>query len=172
MYEGDRFDLAVRNFSMTSPSGMALLEPSHPHEQVIHLLEGEFSLTIAGKSNVIKAGSVAVVHQTLGTLGRPSPHAVPWMSSTRCVKIIFRTACGWFCKTPKAFKGGVVGPEPEVTFDAILFEALSSPSFAQGCHNDHGGNQNQPPSSSPMIAAVPLEASAAVNRQNRVARFS
>ena len=46
---------------MTSPSGMALLEPSHPHEQVIHLLEGEFSLTIAGKSNVIKAGSVAVV---------------------------------------------------------------------------------------------------------------
>jgi len=40
----------------------------------------------------------------------------------------------------------------EVNFKAILFSALSSPSFAQGSHNDHGGNQNQPPSASPMIA--------------------
>ena len=42
-------------------AGASLPEHAHPHEQVIHLLEGEFSLTIAGKSNVIKAGSVAVV---------------------------------------------------------------------------------------------------------------
>jgi hypothetical protein len=60
----------------------------------------------------------------------------------------------------------------EVTFKAILFAAVSTPSAAQGCHNDHGGSQNQPPSASPMIAAVPLAASAAVNRQTRAARSS
>jgi hypothetical protein len=27
MYAADRFDLAPRNFTMTSPSGMAVLEP-------------------------------------------------------------------------------------------------------------------------------------------------
>jgi hypothetical protein len=53
----------------------------------------------------------------------------------------------------------------EVNFKAIRFSALSRPSFAQGSHNDHGGNRNQPPSASPMIAAVPFAASAAVNRQ-------
>jgi len=42
-------------------AGASLPEHAHPHEQVIHLLEGEFILTIAGKSNVIKTGSVAVV---------------------------------------------------------------------------------------------------------------
>ena len=48
----------------------------------------------------------------------------------------------------------------EVTFKAIPFSALLfstlklSPSVAQGCHNDHGGSRNQPPSASPMIVAV------------------
>ena len=42
-------------------AGASLPEHAHPHEQVGYLLEGEFILTIAGKSNVIKTGSVAVV---------------------------------------------------------------------------------------------------------------
>ena len=42
-------------------AGASLPEHAHPHEQVSQLLEGEFILTIAGKSNVIKTGSVAVV---------------------------------------------------------------------------------------------------------------
>ena len=57
-----------------------------------------------------------------------------------------------------------------VTTKAIFFAALSSPSLAQGSHNDHGGNQNQPPSISPIIDAVPLAASAAVNRQMSAVR--
>ena len=42
-------------------AGASLPEHANPHEQVSHLLEGELILTIAGKSNVIKTGSVAVV---------------------------------------------------------------------------------------------------------------
>jgi hypothetical protein len=60
----------------------------------------------------------------------------------------------------------------ELTIEAIRFSALSSPHVAQASHIDHGGNQNQPPSASPMIAAVPLSASAAVNRQIRAALSS
>ncbi len=57
-------------------------------------------------------------------------------------------------------------------FKAILFAALSSPCVAQGCHNGHGGSQNQPPAASPMIAAVPWAAMAAVKRQMSDARSS
>ena len=42
-------------------AGASLPEHAHSHEQVGHLLEGEFILTIAGESNVMKTGSVAVV---------------------------------------------------------------------------------------------------------------
>ena len=42
-------------------AGASLPEHAHPHEQVSQLLEGEFILTIAGESNVMKTGSVAVV---------------------------------------------------------------------------------------------------------------
>jgi len=59
-----------------------------------------------------------------------------------------------------------------LVFKAILFAALSSPCVAQGCHNGHGGSQNQPPAASPMIAAVPWAAMAAVKRQMSDARSS
>jgi quercetin dioxygenase-like cupin family protein len=42
-------------------AGASLPEHAHPHEQVGHLLEGEFSLTIAGVAYVMKTGSVAVI---------------------------------------------------------------------------------------------------------------
>jgi hypothetical protein len=86
-------------------AGASLPEHAHPHEQVVHLLEGELSLTVAGINKVMKQAASRLFHQTLGTLGRPSPYAMFWMSSTRCVKTIFRTACRWFFKTPKAFEG-------------------------------------------------------------------
>lgn len=59
--------------------------------------------------------------------------------------------------------------ERTVTLRAFLFAAFSSPCLAQDCHSDPGGNQNQPPLTSPTIAAVPLEASAAVNKHIRAA---
>ena len=49
---------------------------------------------------------------------------------------------------------------------------FQGPGVAQGSHNDHGGSQNHPPSAFRMIAAVPLSANAAVNRQISAARNS
>ena len=35
--------------------------PGHPHEQVIHLLDGEFELTVNGETRRMTTGNVAVV---------------------------------------------------------------------------------------------------------------
>ena len=42
-------------------AGAVLPEHSHPHEQVSNLLEGEFEMTIDGRTERLQAGSVAVV---------------------------------------------------------------------------------------------------------------
>jgi len=41
--------------------GASLPQHSHPHEQVTTLIEGEFELTIAGETRLLKPGMVAVV---------------------------------------------------------------------------------------------------------------
>jgi len=41
--------------------GASFAEHDHPHEQVIHLLSGEFEVTIDGETRVMRAGEVAVV---------------------------------------------------------------------------------------------------------------
>jgi len=42
-------------------AGAVLPEHSHPHEQVAHVIDGQFELTIDGESQVLKAGSVGVI---------------------------------------------------------------------------------------------------------------
>ena len=42
-------------------AGAALGEHSHPHEQVAHVLEGEFELTVAGEPIRFSAGTVIVI---------------------------------------------------------------------------------------------------------------
>jgi quercetin dioxygenase-like cupin family protein len=42
-------------------AGASFAEHDHPHEQVIHLLEGDFEVTVDGESRVMRAGEVAVV---------------------------------------------------------------------------------------------------------------
>jgi quercetin dioxygenase-like cupin family protein len=42
-------------------AGASFAEHDHPHEQVIHLLEGDFEVTIDGETRVMRAGEVAVV---------------------------------------------------------------------------------------------------------------
>jgi quercetin dioxygenase-like cupin family protein len=42
-------------------AGASFTEHDHPHEQVIHLLEGDFEVTVDGESRVMHAGDVAVV---------------------------------------------------------------------------------------------------------------
>lgn len=42
-------------------AGASFAEHDHPHEQVIHLLEGEFEVTIDGETRRLRGGDVAVV---------------------------------------------------------------------------------------------------------------
>jgi unsaturated pyranuronate lyase len=42
-------------------AGGKLPEHSHPHEQVVHQLEGELELTIEGVTTVLRPGTVAVI---------------------------------------------------------------------------------------------------------------
>jgi quercetin dioxygenase-like cupin family protein len=41
--------------------GASFAEHDHPHEQVIHLLEGDFEVTVDGETRVLRAGDVAIV---------------------------------------------------------------------------------------------------------------
>ena len=47
-------------------AGNELPEHSHPHEQIAHVIEGEFKFTLDGEAAVMKAGDLVVV----------PPHAV------------------------------------------------------------------------------------------------
>ena len=51
-------------------AGASLPEHAHPHEQVVYLLEGELSLTVAGINKVMKTGSVAVVPSNARHFGK------------------------------------------------------------------------------------------------------
>jgi quercetin dioxygenase-like cupin family protein len=42
-------------------AGAALPEHAHPHEQVAVVMEGEFELTVAGETQVIRPGVTAIV---------------------------------------------------------------------------------------------------------------
>ena len=45
----------------TIKSGSALPAHSHPHEQVVNMIEGEFELTIAGETRRLGPGSVVII---------------------------------------------------------------------------------------------------------------
>ncbi len=45
----------------TVDAGSPLPEHAHPHEQVTHLLEGRFQLTIGTATSVLEVGSVATI---------------------------------------------------------------------------------------------------------------
>jgi len=42
-------------------TGAALPEHAHPHEQVTTLLEGEFEITVAGETRLLKPGMAAII---------------------------------------------------------------------------------------------------------------
>jgi quercetin dioxygenase-like cupin family protein len=42
-------------------AGASFAEHDHPHEQVIHLLEGDFEVTVDGETRLLRAGDVAIV---------------------------------------------------------------------------------------------------------------
>jgi quercetin dioxygenase-like cupin family protein len=42
-------------------AGARAPEHSHPHEQILSLIEGEFELTVLGETELIRAGAVVVI---------------------------------------------------------------------------------------------------------------
>lgn len=42
-------------------AGSILPQHSHPHEQVTHVLEGQLEITIAGETDIVEPGKVAVI---------------------------------------------------------------------------------------------------------------
>ncbi len=50
--------------------GAALPEHSHPHEQIANVLEGKFELSIAGESQILVPGQVAVIPGDVAHSGR------------------------------------------------------------------------------------------------------
>lgn len=51
-------------------AGAVLPEHSHPHEQVVHMLEGELEVTIDGATTVLRAGDVGVIPSNAVHSGR------------------------------------------------------------------------------------------------------
>lgn len=47
-----------------------LQEHSHPHEQVANVIQGEFELTIEGKTKVLKSGEIAIIPENAVHSGR------------------------------------------------------------------------------------------------------
>lgn len=56
----------IRSASMTFvywdvPAGTVLPEHSHPHEQVAHMLEGQFEIVVDGITQILRPGSVSTI---------------------------------------------------------------------------------------------------------------
>jgi len=70
-FRGRFFHSATMTFvHWTIEPGAFLPEHAHPHEQVANALEGEFELTIAGETRVLRPGSVAVIPSNAPHSGR------------------------------------------------------------------------------------------------------
>ena len=46
---------------ITVKKGAILPEHSHPHEQITQMVSGEFEMSIDGKTQILKAGSITVI---------------------------------------------------------------------------------------------------------------
>lgn len=55
-------------------SGAVLPEHSHPHEQVANVIQGEFELTIDGKSQQLGPGSIGIIPSNAKHSGRAITH--------------------------------------------------------------------------------------------------
>lgn len=51
-------------------AGAAAPEHSHPHEQILSLIEGEFDLTVGGDTQSLSAGAVVVIPPDMPHSGR------------------------------------------------------------------------------------------------------
>ena len=49
--------------------GAGVPEHHHPHEQIMHVVEGEFEFTLDGKTNVYTSGDVVVIPSNISHAG-------------------------------------------------------------------------------------------------------
>lgn len=62
--------VTMTSVSWTIAAGAELPEHAHPHEQVSHVLAGEFEMTIEGKTQRLGAGMVAFIPPNATHSGR------------------------------------------------------------------------------------------------------
>jgi len=62
--------VTMTSVSWTIAAGSLLPEHAHPHEQVSHVLDGEFEMTIDGKTQRLGPGTVAFVPPNATHSGR------------------------------------------------------------------------------------------------------
>ena len=61
-------------------AGAAAPVHQHPHEQVFHLLEGRFELTVDGRTNIYEPGAVVTIPSNV-------PHAARALTESRVLDI-------------------------------------------------------------------------------------
>jgi len=61
-------------------AGSVFPEHSHPHEQVVNVVEGELELTVAGETRVIRPGTVAVIPSSV-------PHSARGLTDCRVIDV-------------------------------------------------------------------------------------
>jgi quercetin dioxygenase-like cupin family protein len=70
-YRGKTIHTGTMTFMYwTVEEGAAMPEHQHIHEQVAHVLTGEFELTVAGETRLLKSGIVAVIPPNVRHGGR------------------------------------------------------------------------------------------------------
>ncbi len=62
--------ITMTSVTWTIAAGAVLPEHAHPHEQVAHVLDGEFEMTIAGETRRLGPGTVAFVPPNAPHSGR------------------------------------------------------------------------------------------------------
>ncbi len=62
--------VTMTSVTWTIAAGAVLPEHAHPHEQVSHVLDGEFEMTIAGATRRLGPGTVAFVPPNASHSGR------------------------------------------------------------------------------------------------------
>jgi quercetin dioxygenase-like cupin family protein len=61
-------------------AGASLPEHSHPHEQIMHLIDGSFEMTAGGRTSILEAGSVMVIPPNV-------PHSGKALAASRVIDV-------------------------------------------------------------------------------------
>ena len=65
-------------------AGALMPEHSHLHEQIANLIEGEFELTVAGETQVLKPGSIVIIPPDVRHSGKA-------LKDTRMIDVFYPT---------------------------------------------------------------------------------